>query len=246
MSGRQSLDAAVRDDAGSARAQMSLLRRLWGDHVRGHLPALIVALVFMTLEGASLGAFAWLVRPLFDELFTQGSMDGVLWVASLIAALFVIRSLSGFVQRLIVVNVGLRVSNALQGRMVNHMLGLDQRFFHDNAPGALIERVRGDTLALQKLASSTLIAAGRDTVTLLSLIVVMLATDWVWTLTALIGIPLLVVPLIWCNPTSAAPRSRAGRPPRASPRGSMRSFTASRRSSSTGSNGPRTNASTGI
>jgi subfamily B ATP-binding cassette protein MsbA len=196
MSGRQSLDAAVRDDAGSARAQMSLLRRLWGDHVRGHLPALIVALVFMTLEGASLGAFAWLVRPLFDELFTQGSMDGVLWVASLIAALFVIRSLSGFVQRLIVVNVGLRVSNALQGRMVNHMLGLDQRFFHDNAPGALIERVRGDTLALQKLASSTLIAAGRDTVTLLSLIVVMLATDWVWTLTALIGIPLLVVPLI--------------------------------------------------
>jgi subfamily B ATP-binding cassette protein MsbA len=93
------------------------------------------------------------------------------------------------------VNVGLRVSNALQGRLVNHMLGLDQRFFQDNAPGALIERVRGDTLALQKLATSTLITAGRDTVTLLSLIAVMLVTDWVWTLTALIGIPLLVVPL---------------------------------------------------
>jgi subfamily B ATP-binding cassette protein MsbA len=195
MSARQSLDAAVRPDAGSAKAQTTLLRRLWSDHVRAHLPALIVALVFMTLEGASLGAFAWLVRPLFDELFTQGSMDGVIWVASLIAVLFVIRSLSGFTQRLIVVNVGLRVSNALQGRLVNHMLGLDQRFFLDNAPGALIERVRGDTLALQKLASSTLITAGRDTVTLLSLIAVMLVTDWTWTLTALIGIPLLVVPL---------------------------------------------------
>jgi subfamily B ATP-binding cassette protein MsbA len=195
MSARQSLDGAPGPDAGSAKAQTTLLRRLWRDHVRGHLPALIVALVFMTLEGASLGAFAWLVRPLFDELFTQGSMNGVIWVASLIAALFVIRSLSGFVQRLIVVNVGLRVSNALQGRMVQHMLGLDHRFFLDNAPGALIERVRGDTLALQKLASSTLIAAGRDTVTLLSLIVVMLLNDWAWTLTALVGIPLLVVPL---------------------------------------------------
>jgi subfamily B ATP-binding cassette protein MsbA len=119
----------------------------------------------------------------------------VIWVASLIAALFVIRSLSGFTQRLIVVNVGLKVSNALQGRLVHHLLGLDQRFFLDNAPGALIERVRGDTLALQKLASSTLISAGRDVITLISLIVVMLATDWVWTLTALIGIPLLVIPL---------------------------------------------------
>jgi hypothetical protein len=43
------------------------------------------------------------------------------------------------------VNVGLKVSNALQGRLVHHLLGLDQRFFLDNAPGALIERVRGDT-----------------------------------------------------------------------------------------------------
>jgi subfamily B ATP-binding cassette protein MsbA len=195
MSARQSLDRAQRADAGSAKAQGLLLRRLWGDHVRAHLPALIVALAFMALEGASLGAFAWLVRPLFDELFTTGNLDGVIWVASLIAALFVIRSLSGFTQRLIVVNVGLKVSNALQGRLVHHLLGLDQRFFLDNAPGALIERVRGDTLALQKLASSTLISAGRDVITLISLIVVMLATDWVWTLTALIGIPLLVIPL---------------------------------------------------
>jgi hypothetical protein len=53
MSARQSLDAAVRPDAGSAKAQTTLLRRLWSDHVRAHLPALIVALVFMTLEGAS-------------------------------------------------------------------------------------------------------------------------------------------------------------------------------------------------
>jgi hypothetical protein len=51
MSARQSLDRAQRADAGSAKAQGLLLRRLWGDHVRAHLPALIVALAFMALEG---------------------------------------------------------------------------------------------------------------------------------------------------------------------------------------------------
>jgi len=181
--------------ADGAKAQATLMRRLWRDHVREHVPLLLVAAVFMTLEGASFGAFAWLVRPLFDELFTEGSMDGVIWVASLITMLFIVRALSGFVQRLIVVRVGLRVTNSLQSRLVNHMLSLDLRFFLDNAPGALIERVRGDTSALQKLASSTLISVGRDTFTLLSLLVVMIATDWFWTLSALIGIPLLVVPL---------------------------------------------------
>jgi ABC-type multidrug transport system fused ATPase/permease subunit len=66
----------------------------------------------------------------------------------------------------------------LQGRLVNHLMGLDQRFFQDNPPGALIERVRGDTLALQKLATTALMAAGRDSITLLSLLAVMLVTDW--------------------------------------------------------------------
>jgi subfamily B ATP-binding cassette protein MsbA len=85
-------------------------------------------------------------------------MDGVIWVASLIAGLFVIRSLLGLHAAADRRECRAEVSNALQGRLVNHMLGLDQRFFLDNPPGALIERVRGDTLALQSLASSTLMA----------------------------------------------------------------------------------------
>lgn len=195
MTAPQSLDAP-RPGAGTAGAQWSLVRRLWTEHVRGHVPALLVAFVFMTLEGAALGAFAWLVRPLFDGLFADESMDGVIWVGAMIAGLFVLRAVSGFTQRLIVVTVGLKVTTALQSRLVNHMLGLDQRFFQDNAPGALIERVRGDSNALQSLATSALMSFGRDSITLISLIVVMLSNDWRWTLIALIGIPLLIVPLL--------------------------------------------------
>jgi ATP-binding cassette, subfamily B, bacterial MsbA len=195
MTGPGSLDAE-RPGAGTAREQWSLVRRLWGDHVRRHLPALLVAVVFMTIEGASLGAFAWLVRPLFDGLFTEGSMADVAWVGALIAGLFVLRAVSGFTQRIIVVTVGLKVTTDLQGRLVGHMLGLDQRFFQDNSPGSLIERVRGDTLALQSLASTALMSLGRDGITLISLVVVMFVTDWTWALAALVGIPLLVVPFL--------------------------------------------------
>jgi subfamily B ATP-binding cassette protein MsbA len=195
MTAPQSLDRP-RPGAGTATAQWALVRRLWHDHVRSHLPALLVALVFMTIEGAALGAFAWLVRPLFEGLFDDSSMDGVIWVGALIAGLFVLRAFSGFTQRIIVVTVGLKVTTRLQGRLVNHLMGLDQRFFQDNPPGALIERVRGDTTALQSLATTALMAFGRDSITLLSLLAVMFLTDWVWTVSALVGIPLLIVPLI--------------------------------------------------
>jgi subfamily B ATP-binding cassette protein MsbA len=163
--------------------------------VRAHVPGLLIAVALMAIEGAALGAFAWLVRPLFDGLFDDGSLDGVVMIGGLIAGLFVLRAVASFTQRLIVVSVGLKVTTRLQGLLLRHMLTLDQRFFQENSPGSLLERVRGDATALQSLATTALMSLGRDSITLISLLVVMLATDWQWTLTALIGIPLLVVPL---------------------------------------------------
>lgn len=173
-----------------------LFRRLWSEHIRQYWPILAVAVALMSLEGAAIGAFAWLVRPLFDTLFTSGSMDGVTWVALAVGGLFLLRATAGFLQRILVVGVGLKVVTGLQARLVQHLLSLDMRFFQDNAPGALIERVRGDTQALQSVSSAVLMSLGRDSVTLASLLTVMLVTDWRWTLFALVGIPLLILPLL--------------------------------------------------
>ncbi len=129
--------------------------------------------------------------------------------------IFVARAVAGFAQRLIIVSIGLKVTTALQSRLVGHLLSLDLSYFRDNAPGALIERVRGDTLALQGLASSTVMSLGRDTITLVSLLTVMLVNDWLWTLLALVGLPLLVLPVIavqrYIRATTTASREAAAR-----------------------------------
>lgn len=173
-----------------------LLGRLWREHVARYGPWLIVAALFMTIEGAALGGFAYMIRPLFDDLFEAGSLDGVGWIAFAIAGLFVMRAVAGFFQRLIVVSVGLRVTTSLQTRLVKHLLGLDLSFYQRNSPGALIERVRGDTQSLQGVASTAVMSLGRDTITLVALLAVMFVNDWRWTLLALIGVPLLVLPLL--------------------------------------------------
>lgn len=173
-----------------------LIRRLWREHVRQYWPVMALAVVLMSIEGAAIGAFAWMVQPLFDELFASGSMEGVTWVALTVGGLFTIRATAGFFQRVLMVGVGLKVVTGLQTRLVKHLLTLDMSFFQDNAPGALIERVRGDTGALQSLSSSVLVSLGRDTVSTISLLAVMLYTDWQWTLFALTGLPVLVLPLL--------------------------------------------------
>ncbi|NKX44417.1 ABC transporter ATP-binding protein [Roseibacterium sp. KMU-115] len=169
----------------------------------------------MSVEGAALGAFAYLIQPLFDDLFSAGSMSGVGWVALAISGVFVLRAVAGFGQRLIVVAVGLKVTTGLQSRLVGHLLSLDLGYFRDTPPGALIERVRGDTLALQGLASNVVMSLGRDTITFVSLLTVMFVNDWRWTLLALIGLPLLVLPVValqrYIRTTTTASREAAAR-----------------------------------
>lgn len=192
-----------------------LLLRLWREHVVQFWPMLIAALVFMSIEGSMLGVLSYLVRPLFDELFTAGNQGGVFMVALSIAGIFLVRGVSGFGQRLLIVSVGFRVTTGLQSRLVSHLLGLDARFFQDNAPGSLIERVRGDTLALQNTASAALMSMGRDTISILSLLAVMFWTDWQWAFMALVGVPILIFPLSFLRrfiqSTTRAAREAAGR-----------------------------------
>jgi len=178
--------------SGSAK---SLLVRLWREHIVAFWPILLAATLLMVIEGGTLGLMSYLVQPLFDEVFVAGDAAALTWVAFAIAGIFSVRAFAGFGQRLLIVKVGLRVTTDLQTRLIAHLLALDARFFQDNSPGALIERVRGDTFALQGLASATLMSIGRDTIAVISLVTVMVVADWQWALMALAGVPLLIVPL---------------------------------------------------
>jgi ATP-binding cassette subfamily B protein/subfamily B ATP-binding cassette protein MsbA len=193
----------------------NLLVRLWRDHVVRFWPLLIVAFVLMVIEGSTLGAISYLIQPLFDEVFVAGDASAVTWVALAISGVFMLRAISGFGQRVLIVTVGLRVTTGLQSRLLSHLLGLDTRYFLDNAPGSLIERVRGDTLALQGTASATLMTLGRDTISVLSLLAVMIWSDWFWALLALAGVPILIFPLTFLQKlirtTTRSAREAAGK-----------------------------------
>ena len=150
----------------------------------------------MSLEGAALGAFAWMVRPLFDELFQAQSLDGLWIVVTVIGSLFLFRAIAGFVQRMIMTVIGLKVTTSIQTRLVGHLLTLDGDVFTRHPVGELIERVRGDSTTLQSAATSIIISFGKDMVSLLALSFVMFTNDWQWTLVALVGLPVIVLPMI--------------------------------------------------
>ena len=158
---------------------------------------MLVAFVIMVIEGSTLGALSYMLEPLFDKVFAGGADQGALFTVGLaILGLFLIRAGASLVSKTLMSSITLRVSTAMQVDLLRHILTLDGAFFQANPPGALIERVQGDTAAVQGIWSTLLMGLGRDLVALLSLFAVTLSIDVYWTMAAMIGAPLLILPAL--------------------------------------------------
>ena len=178
-------------------ASRVLLARLWHGYVRKHAGTLVLAMLVMVVEGSTLGLLSYLLEPLFDRVFGPGGDTSVLiWVGGGILGLFVVRAITSVISRTLVAGVTQKSAAAMQGDLLRHILTLDGAFFHRNPPGALIERVQGDALVAQTAWSAVLLGTARDVVALISLLVVEISIDPHWTLVALVGAPLLIVPAL--------------------------------------------------
>jgi ATP-binding cassette, subfamily B, bacterial MsbA len=183
--------------ATASYASRELMSRLWHGYVRRHAWTLVLATFVMVIEGSTLGALSYLLEPLFDRVFGPGgNASALIWVGGAILGLFLIRAVTSVISKALIAGVTQKSAATMQGDLLRHILTLDGNFFHRNPPGALIERVQGDPMIAQNAWSSVLMGASRDVVALISLLAVAISIDLRWTLAALIGAPLLIVPAL--------------------------------------------------
>lgn len=170
---------------------------IWRNYLRKYLGIILVALVLMSMDGAALGVLSYLIEPMFDKVLVAGDRNAVPLVGLSIFGLFLVRSFAGFAHKVLMARVGQKVNAALQFDLVAHMQGLDGAFFEKNPPGNLIERVRGDTEVTTNVWSRVLVTGGRDVISIISLFIVAVSVDWLWTLIAFSAVPLLILPVTW-------------------------------------------------
>ncbi len=174
-----------------------IARWIWDSFVRHRMSLIGLAIALMVVEALMLGAFSYLVQPMFDDVLVQGDKARVYVVAFAMAAVFIGRGLARLAHKAVMTYQAEGATAELQAMLLAHLTRLDIGFFKRNAPGILIERVRGDSEALRRVFQGLITGFGRDGAAVIVLFGVALWTDWQWTLVAILGIPVLVLPLLW-------------------------------------------------
>jgi subfamily B ATP-binding cassette protein MsbA len=173
-----------------------MLRWLWSNYLHRHWKMLILAVIFMSIEGSTLGFLSLMMQPMFDQVFLAGDSDAIWWVGLVIMGIFIVRALSSMAQKVILTRISQQSEADIRADLLSHLMRLDMSFHAVHGPGTLMQRVIGDVSAISQVWNTIITGAGRDLIAVIVLFAVAISVDWQWTLVALIGVPLQVLPSV--------------------------------------------------
>ena len=178
-------------------SQRQLFKWIWSDYLKDYKGMIIIAIILMIIEGSTFGLLSYFIEPMFDQVFAKGDHTAIKWVSLSVAGIFILRAFSAFFNKLVTIYIGQKVIAAIQKNMVRHLLTFSPNFFQENSPGSLIERVRGDTAVVERIWATVLAGSFRDLIAVFSLLIVAISIDPIWAMIALLGAPLLIIPVFF-------------------------------------------------
>ncbi|WP_425045605.1 ABC transporter ATP-binding protein [Primorskyibacter sp. S87] len=181
------------------KSSRELMAWLWNGYLRPHTPLILLAFVFMLIEGSTVGGISYMMQPMFDEIFVQGNSGALVWVSLTFFAIFSLRGISGVVQKVILSRISQASAAHLRMDLLNRLIRQDTSFHQNHPPGFLIQRVQTDVGSISHVWQVIITGAGKDLISLIVLLGVAVSVDLVWTLLMLVGIPLLLLPLAYAQ-----------------------------------------------
>ena len=176
------------------RDNRNLFMWLWRNFLNKYKWHLLLAIIFMAIEGSMLGAISYMMQPMFDDVFAAADPVALWGVGLTILAIFITRGVTGLIQKVTLTYIQQNSAADLRMRMLERLMEQDSAYHQTHPPGYLIQRVQADVQSINQMWTSMITGAGRDTFALIALLAVAINVDWQWTLVAFIGIPVLVLP----------------------------------------------------
>ncbi|MBB4266206.1 ABC transporter ATP-binding protein [Roseospira visakhapatnamensis] len=172
-----------------------LMRRLMREHLARHRRSLVLAVLCMLAMALATAATAWLLEPAINQVFLGRDATALWWVGGAILIAFLTRAAGNYGQTLLVARIGFAILAEVRDRLYAKVAAMELRFFQAHTTGELVNRFTLDIHRMRFAVANAVTGLGRDLVTLLALVALVLYQDWMLGLVALLGAPLAVAPV---------------------------------------------------
>ncbi|MEZ5544980.1 MAG: lipid A export permease/ATP-binding protein MsbA [Lysobacteraceae bacterium] len=174
--------------------QRSTYRRLLSQ-VRPYWPFWLLAAVGMVFDAVASGAFAWLIKPMLDELFDKRDEVAIFWMPFVLVGLFLLRGAATYASDYGMARIGRSVVRDLRQAVFARYQRLPSAWFEKEQGGNTISRVIYSAEQVAQAVSDSVKVIVVDSLTVLAMLSVMLWHSPSLTLYLFIMAP--VTGLVW-------------------------------------------------
>nr|WP_249209299.1 ATP-binding cassette domain-containing protein [Magnetospirillum sulfuroxidans] len=165
---------------------------------RGRFALLIVALL---LEASYYLGSPLLYKFIFDEGITQGQQDVLIWAVAMLAGLLVLQSLATFLQERMASALGMKVMNALRGRMYEKLQSLPPPLVAARPQGDLVHLFGADVAAMELAVIRAVPPLLLHSLIIVSSLVLLATINWILFLVTMAVLPMAVlIPKLFAKP----------------------------------------------
>ena len=172
-----------------------VLRRLVLPYWKDYIPYFALAILGMILNAVGTSASAYLVKPVLDRIFIEKDVDALHLLPYAIILVYAMKGAGQYIQVYYSAYIGQDIIRRIRNLLMQRILSMDLDFFHRFRSGELISRNVNDVERLRSIVSTMIPELGRQTLVSLGLLGVVIYQSPKLALFALVGLPVVIVPL---------------------------------------------------
>ena len=170
--------------------KIEILKRLYKDYTKKYIKKILVSVFFTFLLAGSTSSVAYLLDPAIKQLFIEQKQSLIYVIPALIVLAFIVKGLSLYIAKVIMINVSEEVRKDIQTDMFSTLITADTQLVDGKHSGKFITNLTNDVNMITNLVSTAILNLFKDTLTLIGLLGVMFYQNWKLSLIAIIMIPL--------------------------------------------------------
>ena len=149
----------------------------------------VLAICLMAMTAAATGGTALIMEDIVDDVLIAKDKAQVYWIALVICGLYVLKGASTYGQLIIMGRINNSIVARLQKQVYDHLVTQSVSFYERYDFGEIALRIGGCAHAAREVLNLIVIGFGRDALTLIVMLGVMISRDWQLSVFALLTAP---------------------------------------------------------
>ncbi len=167
----------------------TLVRRLLVDEALTHWPRYAIAFLLMGIAAAATALTAYLLGTMTNEAYVNRNYHGIVVIGIIAMFIFAIKGFATYGSTVMLSWIGNRIIADNQRRLFDKLLQENIGFFADRHSSEFIARLTTGAAAVSQVINLLITAIGRDLMSLIGLIIVMVIQDPAMSVIGFIGAP---------------------------------------------------------